>query len=40
MKIPLVVDWVMCDPAVVVAFVERCVAEEVADGRPALTGGS
>lgn len=33
-KIPLVVDWVMCDPAV--AFVERCVAEVVAGGHPAL----
>lgn len=40
-KIPLVVvGWVMCDPAVAAAFVERCVAEVVADGHPALTGAS
>lgn len=32
-KIPLVVGWVMCDPAaVVVAFAGCCVAEVAADG--------
>lgn len=35
-KIPLAVGWVMCDPAVAVAFAGRCVAEVVADGRSAL----
>lgn len=35
-KIPLEVGWVMCDPAVVVAFAGCCVAVVVADGHSAL----
>lgn len=35
-KIPLAVGWVMCGPAVAVAFAGRCVAEAVAGGHSAL----
>lgn len=35
-KIPLAVGWVMCDPAVAVAFAGRCVAGVAAGGRSAL----